>query len=160
MGLPGVLVFLDFNNNGVRDANETQKATDPDGNYVFAGLGPGVYQVVAISPAERQQTFPIKNQLDVAGQVRTGDRPQSVIFADFNGDTYLDLAVTNEGAGSVSILFNDSQGGFPSGRDFLTGKGALWAASGDLNRDGHLDLVVANRIDKNISVLLNDGTGM
>lgn len=42
-GMPNWRVYLDANNNGLRDVNETAVVTDPAGRYLFTGLRPGTY---------------------------------------------------------------------------------------------------------------------
>lgn len=41
-----------------------------------------------------------------------GDRPSAVVVADFNGDGFLDFAVTNEGDNSISVFKGDGAGAF------------------------------------------------
>ncbi|WP_341405633.1 SdrD B-like domain-containing protein [Luteolibacter soli] len=44
-GIPNIDVYLDYNNNGVRDASEPQSTTNASGNYLFTGLASGTYLV-------------------------------------------------------------------------------------------------------------------
>ena len=47
------------------------------------------------------------------GQTLTvGQEPPTAVTADFNQDGHADLAVTNRGAGTLSILFGDGSGNF------------------------------------------------
>ena len=46
-----VKVFLDYNSNGTRDANEPQATTAKDGTYTFKNVGPGVYKLRAVLPS-------------------------------------------------------------------------------------------------------------
>jgi hypothetical protein len=41
-----------------------------------------------------------------------GDQPSAVVEADFNGDGFLDFAVTNEGDNSISVFQGDGTGAF------------------------------------------------
>ena len=41
-----------------------------------------------------------------------GDQPSAVVVADFNGDGFLDFAVTNEGDNSISVFQGDGTGAF------------------------------------------------
>jgi hypothetical protein len=76
----------------------------------------------------------------------TGDRPLHLITADFNGDGKLDLAVTNFGSGSVSILLGRGDGTFGQKTDYPTGAGKHTVAARDINGDGILDLAVSNSL--------------
>jgi|GEM_PF-1028624 len=84
-----------------------------------------------------------------------------VFSADFDGDSALDLAVTNERwIGSVSILKNNGYGEFLSKEDFATGAFPMSIFSADLDADGDKDLAVAGgEYDPTISILKNDGEG-
>ncbi len=61
--LSGQTVYVDLNANGVQDAGEPQRLTDPAGNYSFVDIRTGVYQVAEILPA---------------GFITSEGRPQSV----------------------------------------------------------------------------------
>jgi Flp pilus assembly secretin CpaC len=41
-----------------------------------------------------------------------GAQPSGVVIADFNGDGFLDFAVTNQGDSTISVFQGDGQGGF------------------------------------------------
>ena len=88
-----------------------------------------------------------------------GGRPTSLAVGDFNGDGKLDLAVTNFGSGSVSILLGNDAGGFSSASNYSIGSRPTALAVGDFNGDGKLDLATANIGSINISILSGDGTG-
>ena len=71
-----------------------------------------------------------------------GDEPQAVALADLNRDGRLDLVVTNNRSGSLSLLFNEGGGAFapavsypaldgPVGRP---GSGGLRGGGGRLRR--------------------------
>lgn len=87
--------------------------------------------------------------------------PTSVTSADFTGDGSLDLAVTNEGSGTVTLLFNDGKGGFATTDSFETGFDTAPFAldSGDFDDDGDNDLVVVIKDTNSISLYFNDGNG-
>ncbi len=82
-------------------------------------------------------------------------------MADFNGDGFADLAVTNFSSGSdtVSVLLGNGDGTFRPIASYRTGSGSLVVAVGDFNRDGIADLAVTNLNSNNISVLLGNGDG-
>ncbi len=74
---------------------------------------------------------------------------------DFNKDSNPDLAVTNQGSATVSVLLGNGAGSFNAKADFATGAAPRSVAIGDFNRDGNPDLVVANQNSDTVSVLIN-----
>ncbi len=72
----------------------------------------------------------------------TGLNPKSLIINDFNGDSILDLAVTNYDDDTFSILLGNGNGTFQTHRIFPTGNMTKpWGiAAGDFNNDTLLDL--------------------
>lgn len=98
--LAGKTVYLDTNDNGVRDVNETTATTASDGTYAFNNLPAGNYIVRESLDAGASQTYPyaIKDRLFVHGYVpskiyeinpATG-ATLNTFNAPYNG--YLDLA--------------------------------------------------------------------
>lgn len=87
-------------------------------------------------------------------------------IADFNEDTYLDVAVThtvivagNEPLDQVHIFYGDGTGALELGNTFGTGREPHSAATADINEDGHADLAVSNRRSASISMWLGNGDG-
>ena len=89
----------------------------------------------------------------------TGIDPYGVVLGHFNADGILDLAVANQGSGTVSIRLGTGGGGFGAPASFAT----EWAPSGlvadDFNEDGYPDLATACQGDASVSVLFGDGAG-
>jgi YD repeat-containing protein len=56
LGLSGLTVYLDANNNGKLDSGEVSIVTDTNGNYNFVNLKPGTYAVSEILQAGWRQT--------------------------------------------------------------------------------------------------------
>ena len=77
----------------------------------------------------------------------TASRPHKVIIEDLNGDTYLDLDLTNWilPSGVVSVLLQDSSspGTFFSAGSYFAGFQPLFIAANDLNGDGLSDIAVS-----------------
>ena len=83
----------------------------------------------------------------------------AVALANFDGDSDLDIAVTNNTTNTVSILLNNGAGGFTAAAPAATGAGPRGIAAGDLDGDGDADLAVANFGANTLSILLNNGSG-
>ncbi|MFC7339735.1 FG-GAP repeat domain-containing protein, partial [Haloferula chungangensis] len=85
-------------------------------------------------------------------EVTVGDEPYEMAAADFNGDGFLDLVVTNRGTHAtngrhVSVLTNDQSGGFTESKlgDTLSPRVRPWAlAVADFNGDAKADIVVGD----------------
>ena len=92
--------------------------------------------------------------------VPVGNGPVWVVSGDFNSDTVPDLAVLNQGDGTVTLILSNGTAGYtitPQAASGLNHPRAMEV--GDFNNDGKLDLAVANTLDNNIVVLLGDGKG-
>ena len=74
-----------------------------------------------------------------------GERPASLVVADFSGDGVDDVATANENTGDVAILLGDGSGRFVDTHRFAGGSSPTAVASADLNGDGRLDLIVNGR---------------
>ncbi len=94
----------------------------------------------------------------------TGDNPSSIVAGDFNGDGFLDLAVSNlyvdtNQPGTVTVLLGHGDGTFtPAAASPTVGFLPNSIAAGDFNGDGVADLATANEGGA-ASVLLGKGDG-
>ncbi|MGC9503932.1 FG-GAP-like repeat-containing protein [Baaleninema sp.] len=96
----------------------------------------------------------------------TGSSPQSVVVADFNNDSHLDIATANEQTDNISVLLGDGTGNFGSAVNFpvstepppLVGYQPRAMVAGDFNNDTRQDLAIANHAGS-LSILWGDGTG-
>src|SRR3989442_5507837 len=76
--------------------------------------------------------------------VNAGPNPSAVAVGYFNGDPYPDLAVTNSGSNTVSVLLGNGVGGFTGGQILTVGNTPEAVTVGDFNGDKIPDLAVAN----------------
>ncbi len=86
-----------------------------------------------------------------------------VAVGDFNKDTNLDMAVTNQTSGTVSVFLGDGAGGLGTATSFSANSQPYAIAAGEFTGDSNLDLVVTNYSSSDttpwISVLPGNGTG-
>ena len=106
------------------------------------------------TPGASTPTFSAKT--DIPG----GGSSFSVELGDINGDGKLDMAVTNNGTTTVSVMLNTTTPGastptFGTRTDFTVGSSPSLVAIADLNGDGKRDLAIANANSNNVSVLLS-----
>jgi hypothetical protein len=94
-----------------------------------------------------------------------GTNPQSVVAGFFrpNSEGIDDLAVVNQGSGTVSILLNNGDGTFAAGATYPAGVNPHEAFAIDLNGDSNYDLVIvdsgAGPGTGGVSILLGNGDG-
>src|SRR5271157_1999499 len=88
-----------------------------------------------------------------------GNVPEGIASGDFNGDGIADLAVTNSGDNTVSVLLGNGDGTFNAQQTYPVGGEPAGIAVGDFNGDGIADLAVPNASDNNVSVLLGNADG-
>src|SRR5437660_480747 len=121
-----------------------------------------LFTLIAVSLAVLLQvatSFAQTVSFSPATNFAVGSRPHSVVIGDLNGDGKPDLAVSNDGGESVSILLSTGTGSFGAATKFAVGSPPLSVAIGDLNGDGKPDLATANVGSNTVSILLGTGTG-
>jgi len=84
--------------------------------------------------------------------------PTVVRVADLNGDSKMDLVVSNRGSNNISVFLGNGDGSFQSQKLFPTGSDP-YPALADVNHDGKLDLVTAESGSTRVGVLLGNGDG-
>lgn len=101
----------------------------------------------------------IRKEYDVAN---VADRSYTGALADFNGDGFIDIAVSNDDPDRKLIYLNDGKGIFAIGSEFGNPEWPTRNLSiADINRDGLPDLILANRGDASSYnyICLNQGKG-
>lgn len=92
-----------------------------------------------------------------------GPAPLSVTAANFNGDAFTDLAVTDtdDNYDAVDILLGSASGNFTAaaGSPEAVGSSSTWSAAANFDADADVDLAVANLSTNDVTILLNDGSG-
>lgn len=100
-----------------------------------------------------------------------GNLPIAIAAGDFNGDGLIDLAVTNSGDNTVSVLLGLADGTFAPQVTYPTGPEPVAVVTGDFNGDGIFDLAVTNEncttslqgppgcSPSTVSILIGNGDG-
>jgi hypothetical protein len=186
VGVPNRIVYIDSNNDGVREQSEPAAVTDASGNWAFNQVGPGTYIVRLVpvpssritTPAGGSFTFTVghgstrtKNnfgvkpvKLSFSGPktfTTTGAKPVALAVADFNNDKKVDVATADSTGNDVTIFLGNGSGGFAAGKKIAlgAGKNPIGIVAGDFNGDGKIDLAVANAASNQIQILLGAGNG-
>ncbi|HEY6272858.1 MAG TPA: choice-of-anchor D domain-containing protein [Terriglobales bacterium] len=92
--------------------------------------------------------------------ISVGTNPEGVVTADFNLDGNADVAVSNDGSSSITVLLGNGHGGYSaaptiSGNMLFPGPLAV----GDFNNDGKPDLAVTNSGNNTVTIWLGNGDG-
>ncbi len=146
-----------------------EEKPDTTANVGFGDLdGDGNLDVVLI----KGRHWPIVDRVllgDGKGSIRKAyhlgklsDRSYTGGLADFNGDGFLDVAVSNDAPDRKLIYLNDGKGNFTIGSEFGLPQWPTRNISvADVNADGLPDIVLANRGDSPTAnyVCLNRGKG-
>ena len=95
------------------------------------------------------------------GAATAGVNPRDLVATDFNSDGRPDLAITNLGGASVTVLLrNPERHGFTQeGSPVPVGASPEGIVAADLNGDGRPDLAVANLGDGGVTILLRQAAG-
>ncbi|HBJ38596.1 MAG TPA: hypothetical protein DDZ51_28375, partial [Planctomycetaceae bacterium] len=92
----------------------------------------------------------------------TGAGPTSLVVGQFDNDTKLDVALTANFTGNVTILrnFDAAKKGFGSIAYVKVGNEPIDIAAGQFGGDVKPDLVVVNKAANTVQVLTNNGSGV
>ena len=120
--IPNWQIYLDLNNNSQPELNEPSTLTNQVGNYVFANLPPGTYQVREVQQPNFRQTTPNPSPITITSGTNVGN----INFGNnFNAGTII---------GTKFNDINNSSSPDP-GEPGL----ANWQIYLDLNRNNRLD---------------------
>ncbi len=140
--LEGITVYVDSNNNGTFDNNESSQITDENGKYQFTGLEAGTYIVREIVTTDYKQTYP-------------GGQP-----TDSLGDGFADIIIDyfNSGAGTFNEPYgadNDGNGPVLVSVDIILGSdtlGALSLPTGSYVTVGFTDEIIIDKPGNDIFI--------
>jgi Ca2+-binding RTX toxin-like protein len=103
LGVAGVTVFLDTNNNTILDAGEASATTGANGSFTFPNLAAGTYNVREVVPANSQPTTPNPVSVTLAAGQTT---PAVVNF----GNQQIPVPTPSVLGSIAGVKFNDSDG--------------------------------------------------
>jgi len=111
-------------------------------------------------PAANEQQGAFRFVLAPEGLPEDGAWKSTPLFADFNGDGFLDLAATSRLGDGAHVWLGDGSGRWRDSSEGLKMEKSCGGgvAAGDVNNDGNLDLAVADHCS-GAYVYLGDGEG-
>ena len=140
------LQAADFNGDGLLDIAVVGTSESGRGQLEMY-LGNGAFA------SDPQRIFSPGSSREISTKAAT------VAAADLDGDTFLDLAVTDSNLGEVIILLGDGQGGFLDGTGYAACDGAYATVIFDTDGDSVVDIVVTCREEERVVVLRGNGDG-
>ncbi len=90
-----------------------------------------------------------------------GAIPTGIISGHFNGDSWPDLAIANNGSASSDIIFfwGKGDGTFQKGDRYRNGMNPIAVISADFNQDGRPDILSLNSLGDSITPFLSNKEG-
>ncbi len=127
-----------------------------------AKLPPGTYTIAEVHQDNFNPTLPRELVFESLPNIADGGRAIAIGAGDFDADGYIDLAVANQGSGSIELLLNDGAIGFALSQTVTTGIEPTALLAVELSGDSHIDLLATTKHDATTGRLIaftNDGTG-
>ncbi len=148
---PSSVVVGDFNQDGHLDFATVNSGCCTDSISVALGKGDGTFQTAV--------NYPVSN---AGGNIVNG---VSIVTADFNHDTYLDLATLEPGSNAIAVFLNNKDGTFAT-PTFYSAQGSVTdpgfpmdLAVADFNKDGNPDLAFSANWRGSTGVILGNADG-
>ena len=146
-GNPNIEAIGDLDGDGDSDVVIAIPATDPMTN--------GVVQVFLNQGNDQAGNW--IGLLAPPNPITVGREPSGVAVGLFDADPHVDVAVTNAGDNTLSILYNK---GFGDGSlldpvNVQVGNRPSAVVAADFNLDTFVDLAVTNKLDSNVMLILN-----
>ena len=136
------IVAGDFNHDGKLDIAVSDSANN--NVHVLAGNGDGTFTLIG------------------SYSTGTGSKPSGIVAADFNHDGNLDVATSNAGTNTATILLGSATGALTLQAAQATGTNPIAIATADVNSDGYPDVVAFDSPTGStgqVDVLLGNGDG-
>lgn len=138
---------------------------DVNGNVILADGATPNGNICTLTHAANG-VFNTPTCVSVQGALNAGLSPgvpgNPVVFADFNGDGFLDFAGP-AGNNQIAVYLNDGTGHYTATPALLSTPDGVYdscfLAGGDLNGDGKDELISANCDDNSVTVYVNNGSG-
>lgn len=92
----------------------------------------------------------------------TGSKPSGIVAADFNNDGNIDVATSNSGTNTATVLLGNGTGTLTAQTPQATGTDPIAIVTTDVNSDGNPDVVAFDELSASsgaVVVLLGNGDG-
>lgn len=136
---PTSIAVADLNRDGYLDLAVTNGGPMSSAVSIWLGNGDGTFR----QPSD----------------YRTGKRPLSVSFADFNNDRTTDLLVINGEMDTFTVFLGNGDGTFQGGKESGADAGPVYGFARDFNGDGFADVAIVNIQSSDLSILYGRGDG-
>jgi plastocyanin len=133
---PIAVTIADFNGDGFNDIAVANSASN--NVTVLFNDGTGVFNNPKFPPAT----------------LNVGKNPGAIIAFDYNGDGKADIATSNTGDNTISVLVGNGDGTFQPALSLVVGTGPADLVAGNFSGSGS-DLITANGSGNSVSVVLN-----